>query len=312
MADASPEAPAPRIFDRALYRRRRIRAARRAPDLDFLHGRVAEDIVDRLESVARDFPRAAILGDWGGDIAARATPRCGLGEVFHDAPALAQDQNQHQIGDLSWVRIVCDEEAPPFAPGSLDLIVSFLALHAVNDLPGALTQFRRALKPDGLFIGAMFGGRTLSELRDALARAEAEIAGGVSPRVSPMLDIRDAGALLQRAGFALPVVDIDRMSIAYRHPMRLMADLRAMGETNALVARRPGLAPRALFARMCDIYTERYGRGDALGGGVSATFEIVTLTGWAPHESQQKPLAPGTAETGLAEAVLAPKPPRSE
>ena len=160
------------------------------------------------------------------------------------------------------------------------------------------------MKPDGLFIGAIFGGRTLCELRDALARAETEICDGVSPRVAPMLDIRDAGGLLQRAGFALPVADLDRIDVAYRHPTVLLADLRAMGETNILTGRRRNPAPGTLFARMFEIYAERHGRPSAEGGGVAATFEIVTLTGWAPAPSQPRPLPRASAAASLEAAVL--------
>ena len=188
-----------------------------------------------------------------------------------------------------------DEEALPFRDGSLDLVVSALALQFVNDLPGTLVQIRRALKPDGLFLAAMIGGESLTELREAFAQAEAEIEGGVSPRVAPFADLRDLGALLQRAGFALPVTDIDRVTVRYATPLALMHDLRRMGAANALTERRRMPLRRATLRRMFEIYAERFADPD---GRMRATFEIVWLSGWAPHESQQKPLAPGSARRG--------------
>jgi SAM-dependent methyltransferase len=197
-------------------------------------------------------------------------------------------------------RLVVDEERLPFAPESLDLVVSALALHWANDLPGVLSQIRRALKPDGLFLGAILGGGTLSELRWALTQAEIEVTGGAGPRVSPFAVAYDGASLLQRAGFALPVTDTDVATVRYEHPMRLLQDLRAMGETNVLIdrARRP--LSRAVLARMCELYVERFCDAD---GRVRATFEIVTLTGWAPHASQQQPLKPGSARTRLADVL---------
>ncbi|HEV7385394.1 MAG TPA: methyltransferase domain-containing protein, partial [Phenylobacterium sp.] len=195
---------------------------------------------------------------------------------------------------------VLDEERLPFAPASLDLIVSTLGLHWTNDVVGALVQIRRALKPDGLFLGALLGGSTLTELRQALTDAESEILGGAGSRVSPFADSRDAAGLLQRAGFALPVADVDRVSVSYEHPLKLLADLRHMGETNVLADRHPRGLTRTLLARASEIYAERFAGSD---GRVTATFEIVTLTGWAPHASQQQPLKPGSAKMRLADAL---------
>ncbi len=177
-------------------------------------------------------------------------------------------------------------------------MVSTLALHWTNDLPGALIQVRRALKPDGLFVGAVFGGATLTELRQALMQADSELSGGAGPRISPFADVIDAAALLQRAGFALPVADVDRVQVGYAHPTELIRDLRAMGETNVLAERRP--LSRRVLARACELYAERFARAD---GRVTATFEILTMTGWAPHESQQQPLRPGSAKMRLADAL---------
>jgi SAM-dependent methyltransferase len=197
-------------------------------------------------------------------------------------------------------RVALDEERLPFAAESLDLVVSTLGLHWTNDVVGALIQIRRALKPDGLFLGALLGGATLTELRQALTQAEDELWGGAGSRVSPFADSRDAAGLLQRAGFALPVADVDRVSVSYEHPLRLLADLRQMGETNVLADRHPRALTRGLLARASEIYAERFAGPD---GRVAATFEIVTLTGWAPHESQQQPLAPGSAQMRLADAL---------
>jgi SAM-dependent methyltransferase len=196
--------------------------------------------------------------------------------------------------------VAADEEALPFRDASLDLVVSALALQFVNDLPGTLIQIRRALRPDGLFLAAMIGGDSLAELREAFAQAEAEVEGGVSPRVAPFADLRELGALLQRAGFALPVTDVDRLTVRYASPLALMHDLRRMGASNALSERRRTLLRRATLHRVFEIYAERFADPD---GRIRATFEIVWLSGWAPHESQQQPLKPGSAKTRLADAL---------
>jgi SAM-dependent methyltransferase len=196
--------------------------------------------------------------------------------------------------------VALDEERLPFAGAGLDLVVSTLGLHWTNDVVGALVQARLALKPDGLFIGALLGGATLTELRQSLTAAEAEILGGAGSRVSPFADPADAAALLQRAGFALPVADVDRVMVSYAHPLRLLADLRQMGETSVLSERHPKPLTRALIGRMSEIYLERFGDS---AGRVPATFEILTLTGWAPHESQPQPREPGAARRRLAEAL---------
>ena len=198
------------------------------------------------------------------------------------------------------LRVAADEETLPFADGSLDLVASALSLQFVNDLPGALIQIRRALKPDGLLLAALIGGDSLRELRDAFAAAESEVEGGISPRVAPFADVRDLGALLQRAGFALPVVDADRLTVRYPSAFALMRDLRHMGATNVLRERRRSSLKRATLERMAQIYAERFADAD---GRLRATFEIVWLSGWAPHESQQKPLRPGSATHRLADAL---------
>ena len=269
-------ATSPTIFDRKLLRARRARAAKLGP-ATFLLDRVAEDMADRLSAVLRTFEIAADVAT-PGDAVRRAL--------------------KGKVGQF--VDAVTDDEALPFHEGSLDLAVSGLGLQFVNDLPGTLIQIRRALKPDGLFIAALIGGDSLMELREAFGAAESEVEGGVSPRVAPFADLRDIGALLQRAGFALPVTDIDRVTVRYSDPLALMHDLRRMAATNAMIERRRTPLKRATLKRMFEIYAERFSDPD---GRVRATFEIIWLSGWTPHESQQKPLQPGSAKTRLADAL---------
>jgi SAM-dependent methyltransferase len=270
---------APIVFDRNLLRARRARAQALGPST-FLIDRVAEDLSDRLAAVLRRFDRALDLGT-SSDAVRRVLAASGKVEEIVGAVTL-------------------DEEALPFRDASLDLVVSGLALQWVNDLPGTLVQIRRALKPDGLFLAALAGGDTLTELRTAFAEAEAEIEDGISPRVAPFADLRDLGGLLQRAGFALPVTDVDRLTVRYADPLALMHDLRRMGATNALAQRRRRPLRRATLARMLEIYGARFADAD---GRIRATFEIVWLSGWAPHESQQQPLKPGSAQRRLADAL---------
>ncbi len=283
------------VFDRALVARRRDRAAAADGDHDFLLARVAEDFAERLAIVQRQFPLALALGDARGRVSAvlRTSRRVGTVIEADLAPALLPAARDR-------LRVVADEEALPFADASLDLVASGLTLHLVNDLPGALVQIRRALKPDGLFLAALLGGQTLDGLRAAWVAAEAEIHGGASPRVAPFADVRDLGALLQRAGFALPVVDSDVVRVAYAEPLALMRELKAMGASNALASRRRRPVTRRLLLRACEIYADRHARPD---GRVEATFEIITLTAWVPHPSQPKPLRPGSARTRLADAL---------
>jgi len=289
----------PLIFDRALHRHRRHRGAKRPEPADFLLARAAEDAVERLSTILREFPVAVDLNASAGAFATAlaadpiASGRVGL--LIEAAPCETLLTSQ-----TTKPRLVADDERLPFAPESLNLIVSLLSLHWTNDLVGALIQIRRALKPDGLFLGAFLGGATLGELRQSLLAAEVEVTGGAGPRVSPFADGLDGAGLLQRAGFALPVADVDRLTVLYPHPLKLMAELRAMGETNVLTDRPRRPLSRAVLARMCEIYTERFGRPD---GRIPATFEIVSLTGWAPHASQPQPLKPGSAKMRLADAL---------
>jgi SAM-dependent methyltransferase len=281
----------PTIFDRSLLRARQQRARALGAET-FLIDQVAAELGERLSVVLRTFERAVDLGT-PTDAVRRVLAESGkIATVISAAPAA-----EPRDGSL---HVAADEEALPFADGSLDLIVSALALQFVNDLPGALIQIRRALKPDGLFLAALIGGDSLAELREAFAQAESEIEGGVSPRVAPFADLRELGALLQRAGFALPVVDSDRLTVRYPSVFALMRDLRRMGATNILTERRRTPLKRATLRRLAEIYAERFADPD---GRVRATFEIAWLSGWVPHESQQKPLKPGSAARRLADAL---------
>src|ERR1044072_3611720 len=278
----------PVLFNRKLLRARMRRALALGPET-FLLDRVAADLAERLGAVLRQFEMAVDLG----------TPADAVRDALGDNAAIG---TLIAAGALprALPAILADEEALPFRDGSLDLVVSAVALHFVNDLPGALVQIRRALKPDGLFLAATLGGDTLTELRQSFAAAEADIEGGVSPRVAPFADVREMGALLQRAGFALPVTDVERLTVRYSSPFVLMGELRRMGATNVLAERRRTPLRRATLARMAKIYAERFSDRD---GKVRATFEVIWLSGWAPHESQQKPLRPGSAQSRLADAL---------
>ena len=274
---ASTPDTAPVLFDRALLRARQHRALRGEP-ATFLLDRVAEDMVDRLQAVTRAFPDVADI--WTPSAAVQEVLRTHVTSIRH-------------IGAE-------DLEVLPLEPESLDLVVSALAFQFVNDLPGVLAQIRRALRPDGLLLAAMIGGDTLTELRQSFAEAEAECESGVSPRVAPFADLRDIGALLQRAGFALPVTDVDSLVVRYDNAFALMADLRRMGATNVMIERRRAPTRPATMMRMAEIYAQRFADPD---GRIRATFDIIWLSGWAPHESQQKPLRPGSAKASLEAAV---------
>ncbi|MCB1478280.1 MAG: methyltransferase domain-containing protein [Rhodobiaceae bacterium] len=282
------------LFDRGLLLRRRLRARDSFAGADFLLRRAAEDIAERLNATLRDFPLAVDLGARSPVMADELRRLDRVGAVVTATPDLRLLPQTHDAA------IVCDEEFIPFAPESLDLIVSALSLHWINDLPGSLVQIRRALKPDGLFIAAIPGGNTLTELRQSLLAADAELTGGAAPRISPFADIRDLGALLQRAGFALPVVDLEPATVRYDSVFGLMRDLRAMGGTNALIGRDRKPMRRDIMMRAAEIYAERFSDPD---GRIRATVEIIHLSGWAPHESQQKPLRPGSAQARLADAL---------
>jgi SAM-dependent methyltransferase len=292
-----PNSPEQALFDRSLARARLARALT-APGggagADFLLTRASGELIERLSLVKREFPLAVDVGT-PGPHAARALSASGhIGFVARASPLLAA------VGGGS--AFVADEERLPLADGCCDLIVSLLALQGVNDLPGALIQARRALRPDGLFTACVMAGDSLSELRQSLTIAESEIRHGASPRVAPFADVRALGALLQRAGFALPVVDLDRAIVRYDDMIALMRDLRAMGAANALHARSGIPLRRDVLARAGEIYAARFADTD---GRVRATFDMVWLSGWAPHESQQKPLKPGSARMRLEDALKA-------
>lgn len=276
MTANNPSTPPPMI-DRTLLARRQARAHRMGAET-FLLDRVAEDLAERLSVVTRRFTRAADIATPDALLAERLAPL-----VDHVARAEIDTSERLHL-----------------APASCDLAVSALGLQFINDLPGLMVQIRRALKPDGLFLAAMIGGETLTELRQAFMAAEAEIEGGISPRVIPFADLRDMGALLQRAGFALPVADMDRLTVRYADVFALMRDLRRMGASNVLFERRRVPLRRATLMRMASIYHERFADPD---GRIRATFDVLWLSGWAPHESQQKPLKPGSAQVNLADAV---------
>jgi SAM-dependent methyltransferase len=290
------EAAVEAINDLSLLTRRKLRALRSGQAATFLMDHAAAELGDRLAAITRRFPEAATLFTLTG-----AVQRVLLesGKIDHvtaleAAPELLQGRHGQ----------VAPGEALLLAPASLDLAVSLLSLHEFNDLPGVLIQIRRALKPDGLLLAALPGSGTLQELRESLLAAEAETSPGVSPRVMPFVDVRDAGALLQRAGFALPVTDLEPLTVRYDTLFDLMRDLRMMGATNALLGRARAPSARRLFLRAAEIYAARFADPD---GRIRATFNIVWLSGWAPHESQQKPLKPGSAEVSLA-TVLGKKP----
>lgn len=282
------------IFDRKQIDFNKRRAAAGIEAHDFLHRYAADELVTRLGAISREFRLIADVGAGHGVLSAR------IAEAWPEARLISVEPSVQLARRLPGNVVRAHEDALPLRNESFDLIVSGLALHLVNDLPGTLIQIRRALKPDGLFFAALLGGDTLIELREALMLAEAEITGGMSPRVFPTADVRSFGALLQRAGFALPVADTERLTVTYETPLALMKELRAMGASNAMTARSRKPLRRSVLARACEIYAER---ASSPGGRVSATFDFIYLSGWAPHESQQKPLRPGSAAVRLADAL---------
>jgi SAM-dependent methyltransferase len=288
----------PAIFDHALLDARRRRALAAGSGADFLYRLAADDLVERLAAVNRRFPIAVEIG----------SPLPLVGERLLASGKVDAVVRLDRLAE-SGADLIADPEALPFAPASIDLAVSLLWLQWTHDLPGVLAQLRAALRPDGLLLAALVGGESLRELRTAFAAAEAEIAHGASPRVAPLTDVRSMGALLQRAGFALPVVDYDRHTVRYASALALMKDLRAMGAGNVLLERSRRPLARRILARAVEIYAERFAGAD---GRVSATFDIVWLSGWAPHAGQQRPLRPGSAAHRLADALGAVERPAGE
>lgn len=267
----------PKIFDMQAVERNIARGIRMGSSFEFLRKEIADRMEDRLQDINRQF--TSVL-DIGG--------RFGLRPA--QPAALPQDGGTLDI-----------------APASFDLVVSNLIMHWVNDLPGLMVQCHHALKPDGLFMASLFGGDTLHELRHALISAESEILGGANARIIPFADVRDLGSLLQRANFALPVTDMDTITVTYEHPLKLMQELRGMGEANALVSRSRRFLRRDVLVRACEIYMEKFALED---GRIPATFQVMYMTGWHPHKSQQQPLKPGSGAVNLAEALKAGKPPK--
>jgi SAM-dependent methyltransferase len=293
------------IFDRDLLKLRRARLARRQTDNafpDFLLVYAADDVADRLAMIKRRFVNALCVGSHHGPMLKRLRA-LGVGALTEAGPIAAAAVAN--TGEISSVLVEADEEALPFAEKTFDLAVSVLALQYINDLPGALAGVQRLLQPDGLFVGVILGGSTLTELRQVMLQAEAEISGGASPRIMPFVDVRDAGGLLQRAGFALPVADVETLTVTYGSALELMRELKMMGATNVLHERSRVPMTRGLLLRAAEIYAERFPADDG-NGRVRATFEFVTLTGWSPDPSQQKPLKPGSAQVSLAD-VLKPR-----
>lgn len=284
------------IFDQALVEKNRMRAIGSSTEpVDFLLKVAAEELSERLAVVERRFDEAAEIHGYSG-LVSRALARTGkIGRMAR----VETDPRFAAPGDIF---LKAPLEQLPLAPASINLAVSPLSLHLTNDTPGVFVQIRRALRPDGLFLAAIPGGDTLQELRDVLLQTEIEMTGGASPRVIPFADIRDIGALLQRAGFALPVTDKETYTVRYDSIFPLMKDLRAMGMSNPLSARSRKPLTRAFFLRAAELYAERYSDPD---GRIRATFSIIYLSGWAPHESQQKPLKPGSAKVRLADALKA-------
>ncbi|MGZ9097030.1 MAG: methyltransferase domain-containing protein [Micavibrio sp.] len=279
------------IFDRQRVRANRDRAACHAGEHAFLHDWAARAITGRLDDIKREFPLALIIGAQG------SAPFQHHEKI---GAAITMDLSARSLQNGSGIRLQGDEERLPFAPESFNLVAAPLTLHHVNDLPGALLQIRQCLKPDGLFLAAMLGGETLHELRSVMMEAEANMRGGISPRIAPFADKPQAGALLQRAGFNLPVIDSEIVTVTYDNAFKLMRDLRLMGEGNAILHRDKTFPGDALFMETARLYQDRFSEPD---GRIRATFEIIFMIGWAPHDSQQKPLRPGTAQHRLADAL---------
>lgn len=303
---AAPESEASlRPFDRASLRAHRDRAAAGFHSHDFLLAEVGQRLIERLDDIKRDFPRALDLGAHDGALAALLGAKAG-GELLvrMDISSAMIDRARAKAasapGRAPPLHLVADEEALPFAPASFDLVLSNLSLHWVNDLPGALLQLRQTLKPDGLLLASMLGGETLFELRQCLMEAELTHESGLSPRISPFAEVRDMGNLLTRAGFALPVADCDTITVTYANALALMRDLRGMGESNAVAERRKSLSRRTTLLEAAALYDRRFAGPD---GRISATFQVIYLSGWAPHPSQPQPLKPGSAAHRLADAL---------
>lgn len=282
------------IFDRKAVRRNRDRVARDFGSFSFLFREMAERLVDRLFDIRREFQFGLILGSGNGIVNEILLGRSNIKTLVQC------DLSENMVRGSSGLRLVGDEELQPFASASFDLVISSASFHWINDLPGTLTQALKTLKPDGLLLVNFLGGKTLFELRQSLLDAEIEIKGGVSPRVSPFADIKDAGALLQRAGFALPVADIESTTVSYESPQKLLNDLKGMGEVNSVIGRSKSFTPKEILVHACNRYEEVY--GDSFGR-IPATFQIITLTGWAPAANQQRPAKRGSGMISLSDEL---------
>lgn len=282
-------------FDRRCVRAHRNRAAPQFSGHRFLHDLALDRLMDRLRDIRRDFPRAAMFGPCPDS--ARRAELCAAGGI---ETLIQVDLAEKRLDPGAGLCVQADAEALPFASGALDLALSVLDLHLVNDLPGALVQIRRALRPDGVFLAALWGGETLFDLRRALLATETRLRGGAGPRIAPFADSATLAGLMQRAGFALPVVDSQRVTVTYADPMRVFADLKGMGEANALAGRPRGIPPKTLFPETVRVMTESSPDGAA---GICVVFEMIFLLGWAPHDSQPKPLKPGAATVRLSDVL---------
>ncbi|MEL7109673.1 MAG: methyltransferase domain-containing protein [Pseudomonadota bacterium] len=301
--------PPPKLFDRARVARNRDRASSNYREYAFLKGRESTQLLERLGDSPRKFERA--LDIWAHDgqasEALQSSDLVGQVTAWEPSPAMLERLSARGIDAT-----LAHDEKLPFEPASFDLVVSVLSLHWMNDLLGVMNQIKTVLKPDGLFLACLFGGGSLKELRTALIEAESEITGGVSPRLSPLPGLQDMAALMQRTGFALPVADIDHVTVRYSHPMKLLDDLHGMAEQAAFFPRdgqdrRP--LSRRILARMSEIYAERFSDPD---GRVRASFEIIWLSGWAPAPGQPKPLKPGSGKFSLADAVRSSAVPKTD
>lgn len=278
------------IFDRSLLKKRRARAAPHFADYDFLKREACEQLADRLQDMARSFPLALDLGCHSGQMLQTLKDRGNIQRLVQ------ADICPKMITQTVGERIICDEEWLPFSDNSFDLVLSAWNLHWVNDLPGALIQIRRILKPDGLFLAVLPGAHSLRELRMSIADIQAQQTGGISPHVAPFIEVRDAGNLLSRAGFALPVVDSDTLTITYEHALMLMHDLRGMGENNMMIEQNKRIPSRDFFAQIAAHYAQHFNNNE---GRINATMELITLTAWAPHASQQQPASRGSGQINL-------------
>lgn len=288
----------PQLIDTIAHRRNRDRAASGFGDVNFLKQAAADRLADRLDIVRRHFPLVLDIGSHHGEMAKAAIASGKVDRVICADPS--SGMASHTAGDMP--SCVVDYDNINFCDGAFDAITSAFSMHWVNDLPGMLSRMRRWLKPDGLLLLSMAGGVSFGGLRSCLAEAESQTAGGLSPRVLPMADIRDLGGLLGRAGFGLPVADSDTLTISWSDLFHMMRELRQMGESNALLGRATHMTRRDTMMKAATLYKDRFSTEDQR---VTAEIELITLTAWAPSPDQQKPLKPGSADVNLADFLNA-------